>query len=67
MKLWEKKHKLNKQIEEFTVGNDYLLDQRLVKYDCKASIAHAKMLHKMGILKNEEARMLVYGLEEIVR
>ena len=67
MKLWEKKHKLNKQIEEFTVGNDYLLDQRLVKYDCKASIAHAKMLHKMGILKKEEARMLVYGLEEIVR
>lgn len=33
MKLWEKGYKLNKQIEDFTVGEDYILDQKLVKYD----------------------------------
>ena len=43
MKLWEKGTKLNQQIENFTVGEDYILDQKLVKYDCLASIAHAKI------------------------
>ena len=44
MKLWDKGIPLNKQIEDFTVGNDHILDRKLVKYDCLASIAHAKML-----------------------
>ena len=41
MKLWDKGYELNREIESFTVGDDYLLDRRLVKYDCAASIAHA--------------------------
>lgn len=64
MKLWGEG--LDKQIEEFTVGNDYLLDQRLVKYDCRASIAHAKMLNKIGILNRKEVKKLINGLEEII-
>ena len=56
MKLWQKQYKLNKAVEKFTVGNDYILDRRLVKYDCLASIAHAKMLVKIGVLKPEEAK-----------
>ena len=56
MKLWEKDYKLNKRIEEFTVGADYILDQNLVIYDCIASIAHAKMLGKIGILEGEEVQ-----------
>ena len=50
MKLWNKGYKLNEFIEEFTVGNDYLDDKRLRFYDCIASKAHAKMLHKISIL-----------------
>ena len=46
MKLWEKNYELNKKIEKFTVNDDYIIDQDLIKYDCKASIAHAKMLEK---------------------
>ena len=45
-KLWEKKIPLNQQVEAFTVGNDYALDQKLVEHDCIASIAHAKCLEK---------------------
>ena len=52
-KLWQT-GKLNKEIEKFTVGNDYLLDKKLLKYDCIASIAHAKMLKKIGILTENE-------------
>lgn len=66
MKLWQKKYKLNEKIEEFTVGNDYLLDKKLVKYDCLASIAHAKMLCKMGILTKDECSQLINALNEII-
>ena len=67
MKLWEKKYQLNKQIENYTVGNDYILDQKLVKYDCKASIAHVKMLNKIGILTDEESKKMIMVLYEIIK
>ena len=66
MKLWEKKYQLNKQIEAYTVGNDYIIDQKLVKYDCLGSIAHAKMLNKIGILSKTECDKLVMILNEII-
>jgi argininosuccinate lyase len=65
-KLWDKQYKLNKKIEQFTVGNDYLLDQKLVKFDIIASIAHAKMLHKIGILNKEETKKIVDELNVIL-
>lgn len=64
-KLWQAK-KLNKKIEKFTVGNDYLLDKKLLKYDCKASIAHAKMLKKIGIVTEEELQKLEKELNNII-
>lgn len=66
MKLWKKNYALNKQVEEFTVGIDYLLDQELVKYDCIASIAHAKMLQKIGVLTKKECEEIVGALSEII-
>ena len=67
MKLWEKKYQLNKQIEDYTVGNDYLLDQKLLKYDCQGSIAHAKMLNKIGVLNDEECSKIIMVLYEIIK
>ncbi|MFH1770288.1 MAG: argininosuccinate lyase [archaeon] len=66
VKVWDKGYEINKAVEKFTVGNDYLLDQKLVKYDCLASIAHAKMLKKIGVLKKEELDELIKGLKEIM-
>ena len=66
MKLWGKNYKLDKSVEKFTVGDDYIVDQKLVKYDCLASIAHAKMLNKIGILKSGECAKIVKTLEEII-
>ncbi len=65
-KLWDKGYEINKEIERFTVGNDYLLDQKLVKFDAKASIAHAEMLAKAGILEVDELRKLKKALKEII-
>jgi argininosuccinate lyase len=66
MKTWNKNSNLDKIIEDFTVGNDYLLDQRLVKYDCRATIAHAEMLHEINILKQDEKEKLIKKLNEII-
>ncbi len=66
MKLWEKGYPLDKQVEDFTVGNDYLLDQKLVRYDCLASIAHARMLGRIGILKKIEVEKLIQELNRII-
>ncbi len=67
MKLWQKDKKLNEQIEAFTVGDDPVLDLRLIKYDCIASKAHARMLGKIGILTNQEVHKLTDGLDEIIQ
>jgi argininosuccinate lyase len=66
MKLWKKDYTLDNQVEKFTVDRDYETDRELVKYDCLASIAHAKMLYAMNILTQKELESLVACLEEIL-
>jgi argininosuccinate lyase len=66
-KLWQKNYDVNKQIENFTVGDDYLLDKALVKYDCLASKAHAEMLFEIGIICKKEFALLKKGLDEIIK
>ncbi len=41
------------------------VDARLGKYDIQGSIAHVKMLRKVGLLKEEEAKKILQGLTEI--
>jgi len=66
-KLWEKdKTKLDPVIEAFETKEDLLMDQKLVKYDCLGSLAHAKMLCKIGILSKSELAKLEKGLLEIL-
>ena len=66
MKLWQKNYKLNKQIEEFTVGADPVLDLQLIQYDCLASMAHARMLRKIGILSQTQLYRLLKELKRIM-
>jgi argininosuccinate lyase len=65
-KLWDKGYTLDREIEEYTVGNDYSLDLALVRYDCRASIAHAQMLGKIGVLTKKEVASLAKALNEII-
>jgi len=67
MKLWEKGVKPKKEIENFTVGNDYLLDQKLVYSDCLTNIAHAKTLVKSKILTDSEFKKLKNELKKILK
>ncbi|MBJ6366625.1 argininosuccinate lyase [Snuella sedimenti] len=63
MKLWDKGISIDKKIEQFTVGNDREIDIHIAKYDVIASKAHAKMLHKIGILTTIELEQLLGGLQ----
>ncbi len=65
MKLWDKEIPLDKAVEAFTVGDDYKFDQELLPYDCVASMAHTRMLHKIGILTASELEKIIAELERI--
>lgn len=67
MKLWDKGISIDKKIEQFTVGNDREIDLHIAKYDVQASLAHAKMLHSIGILSKDELAQLEGGLEILAR
>lgn len=58
---------MDKEIEKFTVGNDFLLDKALVKYDVYGSIAHANMLNKIGIISKNELQKLKKALLKILK
>lgn len=64
-KLWSTTAKPDRDIEIFTAGDDYILDAYLISYDCTASIAHAKMLARIGILTRAETKKLIQELETI--
>jgi argininosuccinate lyase len=49
-RLWDKGTSLDAQVLEYTAGDDHALDNRLVRYDIRASIAHAEMLGEQKLL-----------------
>ncbi len=67
MKLWEKGINTEKIIEEFTVGNDRVLDLQLAKFDVLGSMAHAKMLASVGLISEEELTGLDQELHHILQ
>lgn len=66
-KLWQKSNNqsVDKDVESYTIGNDYILDMELVAYDIQGSRAHARGLKKIGILTTKELHMLEKGLNKI--
>ena len=65
--LWSKGTQATDLVEEFTVGNDRILDLRLAKYDVLGSKAHIKMLESIGLLTKDELERLTSGLDEILK
>ncbi|MBI2596565.1 argininosuccinate lyase [Candidatus Daviesbacteria bacterium] len=66
-KLWQKdKYELDPDVEAFETEEDLIMDQKLVKYDCLGSLAHAKMLKKIGIISSQELAEIKKGINEIL-
>ena len=64
--LWSKGTQATDLVEDFTVGNDRVLDMRLAKYDVQGSMAHIRMLESIGLLTSEELGILLEGLQQIL-
>lgn len=65
MKLWQKNTGSLKEVETFTVGKDRELDMFLAPFDVLGSLAHIKMLNKVGLLTSEELDELENALKDI--
>jgi argininosuccinate lyase len=64
-RLWDKGDSLDARVLEYTAGEDYLLDNRLVRYDIQASIAHAEMLGAQGLLTVQDTAVICDALSSI--
>jgi argininosuccinate lyase len=64
-RLWDKGSQLDERVLRYTAGEDHALDNRLVPYDVRASIAHAEMLHGQRLISAEDFAAIARGLTEI--
>jgi argininosuccinate lyase len=64
-RLWDKGVDLDQRVLQYTAGDDYALDERLVKYDVRASIAHAETLHAAGLLDTADLVLIRDALEAL--
>ena len=57
-KLWDKGYEINKEIEQFEVGDDVVYDNNLLIPDILGSIGHAAGLRKIGMISDQEFKQL---------
>ncbi len=61
-RLWDKGAPLDERVLTYTAGEDFPLDERLVPYDIRASIAHAEMLRDQKLLSDADLEAVRTGL-----
>ncbi len=66
-RLWDKGAPLDDRVLAYTAGEDYALDERLVRYDVQASIAHAEMLNAQRLLSDADLKAIRTGLQAIAQ
>ncbi|HEY2402841.1 MAG TPA: argininosuccinate lyase [Steroidobacteraceae bacterium] len=64
-RLWDKGAELDGRVLQYTAGEDYALDERLVRYDVAASLAHVEMLHAQKLLSSEDLAAIRSGLTSL--
>jgi argininosuccinate lyase len=64
-RLWDKGTSLDAQVLKYTAGDDHVLDNRLVRYDIRASIAHAEMLGEQKLLSAQDLAVIRDALTAI--
>ncbi|NNM61206.1 MAG: argininosuccinate lyase [Steroidobacteraceae bacterium] len=64
-RLWDKGKALDARVLAYTAGEDHAFDDRLVRYDIEASIAHAEMLAAQGLIGAEDFAAIRAALLDI--
>ncbi|MBN2884073.1 MAG: argininosuccinate lyase, partial [Clostridia bacterium] len=67
MKMWSGRFSKDTDDSANDFNSSLSFDIRFYKYDISGSIAHAKMLHKIGILDVRELNLIVEGLSDIFK
>lgn len=66
-KLWEKSTQVDTAVEAYTVGLDREMDLYLAPYDVLGSMAHIRMLNSIGLIADDELKVLTEALRDIYR
>lgn len=66
-KLWQKNSTSHAAVHAFTAGNDQSHDLLLAPYDATASLAHAAMLCKIGLLTETEFAAIEHELQRMIQ
>jgi argininosuccinate lyase len=66
-RLWDKGEPLDQRVLRYTAGEDHLLDERLVPYDVRASIAHAEMLSQQELISKDDCQAITDGLHALAK
>ena len=64
-RLWDKGAPFDARVLEYTAAEDHALDERLVRYDVRASIAHAQMLHAQQLLGSDDLAAIEAALRAL--
>ena len=63
--LWDKGNASDEQMMRYTARDDFVLDQRLLRHDLKATAAHVRGLQRIGVLTLEEVAAMENALETL--
>jgi argininosuccinate lyase len=64
-RLWDKGYASDAEMMRYTARDDWRLDQRLLAYDLRATLAHVRGLARIGVLAEDELRSLERELERL--
>ncbi|MEK6410155.1 MAG: argininosuccinate lyase [Acidobacteriota bacterium] len=67
MKLWGGRFKGEADAEFARFNSSFKFDRRLIEADVQGSLAYAEALAAAGVLAEDEARRIAWGLNEILR
>jgi argininosuccinate lyase len=66
-KLWQKTTNVNELVENFTVGRDREFDEQMAAFDVLGSLAHTRMLQSIGLMNDDDLKLVQQELKAIYR
>jgi argininosuccinate lyase len=64
--IWDRGDAIDAQMLAFTIGDDPLMDRRLVEHDIKGSIAHAEGLARVKLISAADLIEIGRGLDQLL-
>ncbi len=64
--VWDRGEAFDEGMLRFTIGDDWQMDQRLVEYDLRGSVAHVDGLLRAGLIESVDHGAIRAGLAELL-